>query len=647
MIRVYFLFFVPFCFGLAHGQSLEPNAPTKDSTNFSKIELIQRQLEELSENELPGLNENVDFRITGASLDDLIRGLAETHQLNVSLSKLPVTRVSNNFNNVKVKDLIVFLCLEYELDIDFVGSIMSISGLSKPIVPPVYSPVAITYQNGLLTLDLKEDSLVKVAKAVTRDTDVNVIIGNELQGYLVTGYFEDLEVGRVMEELAYANDLELAIRDNKVFAFSLPPLVEPAVPTNANGQPQRNRRSHQTNRANKGDFQIISKEAQLISFNGQQAGVASSIKDIADALNISYLFFSEPDGLLDAHFYEVSFDDFIRFALENSEATYTIDNNVYLIGDKTKVALNQYKVYQFKNRSVEGVLENILPAELLEGLTISEAIELNAVIINGSDMKMTKLISFIEEIDIRVPNILIEVILVDIRKGNSISTGIRAGLADSVPPTSGTIFPGLDMSFSSNSINNFLEDIDKRGVINLGRVTPQFYATVQALEDNNFLNIRSTPKLSTLNGNKATLTIGEKVYYLIENQNITPGVNPIVTISPNYLPVEANLQIDITPFVSSNEDITLEIVAEFSDFINPEVEGGPPGSATRKFESKIRVKNEEMIVLGGLEEARKTETGSGVPFLSRIPGLKWLFSSKTKSKAESKLVVFIKPYIAY
>ncbi len=646
MIRVYILLFIPFCYGLAHGQSLELNAQPVDSTEASKIEMIKSRLEELSKKELPGLNENVDFRITGASLDDLIRGLAETHQLNVSLSNLPVTRVSNNFNNVKVKDLIVFLWQEYELEIDFVGSIMSISGVSKPIVPPVYTPVAIDYQSGLLTLDLKEDSLVKVAKAVTRDTDANVIIGSELQGYLVTGYFEDLEVGRVMEELAYANDLELAIRENKVFAFSLPPVVESNVP-NANGQPQRNRRARTTNRAGKGDFQLISKEAQLISFNGQQAGVASSIKEIADALDISYLFFSEPEGFLDAHFHEVSFDDFIRFALENSDATYTIDNNVYLIGDETKVALNQYKVYQFKNRSVEGVLENILPEELLEGLTISEAIELNAVIINGSDMKMARLISFIEEIDIRVPNILIEVILADIRKGNSISTGIRAGLADSVPPTAGTIFPGIDMSFSSNSINNFLENIDKRGVINLGRVTPQFYATVQALEDNNYLNIRSTPKLSTLNGNKATLTIGEKVYYLIENQNITPGVNPIVTISPNYLPVEANLQIDITPFVSSNEDITLEIVAEFSDFIDPEVEGGPPGSATRKFESKIRVKNEEMIVLGGLEEARKAETGSGVPFLSRVPGLKWLFSSKTKSKAESKLVVFIKPYIAY
>jgi len=235
----------------------------------------------------------------------------------------------------------------------------------------------------------------------------------------------------------------------------------------------------------------------------------------------------------------------------------------------------------------------------------------------------------------------------DIRKGYAISTGISAGLSDSTITTQGTVFPGLDLTLSSGSVNRFLGNLDRRGVINLGRVTPQFFATIQALEDNNVLNTRSTPQLSTLNGQTATLVIGEQVSFRIENQNITPGVNPIVSISPQFEDAEANLEIELKPFVSGNEDITLDIDAEFSTFTDPLVEGGPPGTSTRQFQSKIRVKNEEMIVLGGLEETRKSENNSGVPVLSRIPVLKWLFSSKSKNKSESKLVVFIKPTVIY
>jgi type IV pilus assembly protein PilQ len=59
------------------------------------------------------------------------------------------------------------------------------------------------------------------------------------------------------------------------------------------------------------------------------------------------------------------------------------------------------------------------------------------------------------------------------------------------------------------------------------------------------------------------------------------------------------------------------------------------------------MKNDEMIVLGGIERIEKTDEGSGTPILSRIPVLKWLFSQRTKSKQKTISVVFIKPSIVY
>jgi type IV pilus assembly protein PilQ len=61
----------------------------------------------------------------------------------------------------------------------------------------------------------------------------------------------------------------------------------------------------------------------------------------------------------------------------------------------------------------------------------------------------------------------------------------------------------------------------------------------------------------------------------------------------------------------------------------------------------IRVKNEETILLGGLEESNVNDTGSGVPGLARVPVLKWLFSNRNKSRSKTKLLLLIKPTVLY
>jgi len=171
--------------------------------------------------------------------------------------------------------------------------------------------------------------------------------------------------------------------------------------------------------------------------------------------------------------------------------------------------------------------------------------------------------------------------------------------------------------------------------------------SIKALEQNGNVKIKSTPKLSTLNGHEAVMTIGKSVYYKESTQNVTGGVNPIITTSPRFSKVDANLTIKIKPVVSGDENITLDITAEFSDFIPAEIEDAPPGNATRKFVSQIRILNQETILLGGMEAVSYEKLHSGVPILSRIPILKWLFSSSTTSKSNSKLLVMIQPEIVY
>lgn len=601
---------------------------------------LRQTLDTLSK-EVPGLNEYVDFTLVNAPLTELLRAVAETHQLNVNLGHIPEIMITNNFTQVKVSDLILYICNEYEIEVRFVNNIFTFYHKEVPIIEK--EMVFLDY-NGNVSLDVQNKLLSDVAKDFTQKTGLNILVHQSAQNSMVNGFLQSVRPEKAIEIFAEANNLKIENKGDGIYQIELDmPVVDAR---NQNGY-NRNSSSFKADLRGTQLNTFRKNGAPFVSLSCFRTPVADILKQVCDQFGLNYLLLAEPNGTMSCHLDSVSFEVFLNTALESSNLAYTVDHkNIFVIGEDKIGSLAQSIVYSFLNRSVEGV-DEIIPQGLLSQVQIKPFKDLNALIITGSELPTARLLDFLKQIDRPVPNILIEVMVVEVRKGSSVKTGIKAFLGDSVPNTSGQLFSGVDLTLSSASFNRILNNLDSRGIMNLGRVTPKFYATVQAMEENNDLNIRSTPKLSTLNGHEATMTIGQSVYYLIETQNVTGGVNPIVTVTPRYEKVEANLDLKITPFVSDLEDVTMSIEAEFSDFISPQVKGAPPGNATRKFISKIRVKNEEMIVIGGLEEVSRSQTGSGIPFLSRIPLLKWLFSSKTKDKTDNKLLIFIKPTVVY
>jgi len=100
------------------------------------------------------------------------------------------------------------------------------------------------------------------------------------------------------------------------------------------------------------------------------------------------------------------------------------------------------------------------------------------------------------------------------------------------------------------------------------------------------------------------------------------------------------------PLVSGDGQITLDINVIQSSFNGNQVaDDAPPGVNSREFNSIIRVKDKDMVILGGLEEKIKNDSGTGVPFLARIPIIKWFFSKKKREDTKKKLTVLIKPTI--
>ena len=624
----------------------------------SQLVQIENQLRSLADSLVPGLREAASLTVAEASVADFLRGLAQTHRLNISVDPTLDGKVTNSFTGVKVLDLLVFLCREYNLDLRLTGNIMVFSRYQPPIeaktVPqPRLPQIQYDVVADRLTADLSNDSLPVVARQLTQLSKRNVILAPGLSDRTVRGYVEGVSLEAGLDKIAYANGLRLIkTTDN---AYLLEASDAPAAASTAS----RNRTGNQNGLlSNQGrnatsagenlfiDLKTAADGTQLLTVDASNIPIVDIINEVSLRLGINYVLFSNLPGNTTVRVQSIRYDDLLSFLLQGTTHTMKRTDGIYLIGDRNLEGFRNTRMVKMQFRPAEKIDESI-PAELKKGVDIKVFKELNGVILSGGLPQIEEISRFLLAIDQPVLNVLIEVIVMEVNKSFTIETGISALLSDSTKRTGGSVFPELNMTFGSGSINRLLNLLSSNGIVNIGRVTPNFYVQLKALEQNSNVNVRSTPKLSTLNGHEANLTIGQSVYYLEQTQNITGGVTPINSVSQRFNKVNADLSIKINPMVSGDEHITLDISAEFSDFIPPVIVGAPPGNATRKFTSMIRIKNEEMIILGGLEEVRKSNSGSGVPLLSRIPILKWLFSSRKREDNNRRLLVFIKPTLMY
>lgn len=293
-----------------------------------------------------------------------------------------------------------------------------------------------------------------------------------------------------------------------------------------------------------------------------------------------------------------------------------------------------------------GDITALFPEYVSKGLNIQVDRERNSFIVSGDPQGINRLKSFIKEIDKPIPVILIEVMILEVSKSATINSGVELGIGDKPVSDQGKLFPSGDITLGATTINKIIGGFNGFGSLNVGKVVPNFYARIQAMESNGNIKVRSTPKLATLNGHEAILSNGERSYYAITRRDIIGAQNPQTTEIKNYVPIDADLSIAIRPMVAGDNQITMSINVVQSSFNGKRVdEDAPPGMNSREFNSIIRVKNNDVVILGGLEENLKNDSGSGVPFLARIPIIKWLFSKKTRIDSKTKLSVLIRPTI--
>lgn len=612
-----------------------------------RIQIIQDKLEQLSQT-VPGLHDKVQFTFNGVSIQDFLSALSKSNGLSINVDPKISIRVTNNFNNVTALNILVFLAKNYNLDISLTGSIINVAQYQDP--NQNYHPakqIKATYnqRDNTLSFELDNDSLYNVARKITQISGKNIVVPPGLIGKKVSAFTSNAPFDNALEKLAYANEIKMVKTSDNFYLFqALTDGEELYVNGDKNTAVRRAfRPAGNATGGNVGLYSKVVNGQKLLSCDATNTPILDLVKAASQEAGKSYFLYSDIKGNITSHITDISYDNFLTALFKGTDYTYRIENGVYLLGDRKLEGLRNNRIIPLQNRSIDTV-QAMIPAEWKKGVEIKEFREQNTLLLSGSGPQIEELAEYIKQLDQLVPMVMIEVTMMDVNRSKTNSSGITLGVADSVK-TGGTLLSGFDFTFGASSINSFLDKIGG-STMNLGHVMPNFYATIKALEAHDNVEVHSVPKLTTLNGHTASLSIGSTRYYLVQTQNVIQSISsPTINFTQQYNKIDANMVINIKPVVSGDDQVTLGIKIDITDFIGTPPANAPAPTSTSKYESIIRAHNEDMIVLGGLERTQESENSSGTPILSRIPIIKYLFSTRSKTTAKITTLVFIKPTI--
>lgn len=618
----------------------------------SRFEDLKIKLESASAKQ-PGLLEVVNLSVNHYTIHEIIRAIAVENKLNLSVDSRIKATPSYNFSNAKAMDVFLLICKEHNLTMEWTGEIISFLPYEAAPLPEIVTPqkeIKLSYKiaDSTITADLNNDTLFSVIQKLSKQSGINVDLGSSLKNNLVSMTIINQKPEEVLERLADGNEVQKLSENYFRIRTAIPPQKEFENLKKSRSAQRNTSRTSNRQINTKGNYTVVVGKDSLITIDAINCELKDLIEEVCNQSSVNFFLFDEPKGALTLKTEKLSFEESLTFLLNTSDFTYRKIDSVYIIGDRKKEMFRQTETYQFQYRAIDGIAD-IIPSDMKKNIEIKESIELNSFILSGSLPEINELKRFFFSIDKVVPMILIEVMIVDINRSAKISTGLMIGQS-STSTTGGTLNGGtnggggLNATLNSTTLNGIVNAINNLGYFNLGNVGQNFYVNMRALEDNGHVHIVSTPKLAALNGHEAEMSIGETTYYQENQTNVVGTQNPQTIQTVKFVAINADLAITIRPVVSGDDQITLEITVSQSDFTN-KTGTSPPDYQKREFKSMIRMKNMEMVVLGGLENSRKSDSNTGVPWFNRVPVIKWFFGNESKENSKSELTIFIRPTV--
>ncbi len=195
------------------------------------------------------------------------------------------------------------------------------------------------------------------------------------------------------------------------------------------------------------------------------------------------------------------------------------------------------------------------------------------------------------------------------------------------------------------------------GMFSLALDLGDFTAFIELLETQGNVQVLSSPRVSTVNNQKAVIKVGSDEFFVTDISTTTTAVGTTATTTPNVTltPFFSGIALDVTPQVAANGMVTLHIhpsVSEVSDqrkvISTGEQEFTLPlaFSTIRESDSVVRARSGQVVVIGGLMQEQTEDETASVPLLGDLPVLGGLFRHTRTSSRKSELVILLRPVVA-
>ncbi len=261
---------------------------------------------------------------------------------------------------------------------------------------------------------------------------------------------------------------------------------------------------------------------------------------------------------------------------------------------------------------------------------------MDMMIITDTLTNLDRIRELIDKLDVPPIQVTIDAHIYEIDKNKEEQMGVNwqknipvAGMTDSNLFTA-TIAPMSDTAGGT-------------GVFRFGSLdVNQFTAVLSMLNTGSFAKVLSNPVITTLNNRSANITVGQAISY-ISASTVSEGGQ----VSNEVSQANANISLDVTPSVTGNDEVFLDITPNISSVLGYTTLGGnsTPNLSNRSAKTQVICKNNHTIVIGGMIKTDKSESINKVPILGNIPGIGKLFQSKSTKESRTELIIFITPHI--
>lgn len=289
---------------------------------------------------------------------------------------------------------------------------------------------------------------------------------------------------------------------------------------------------------------------------------------------------------------------------------------------------------------------NFISANLKGGVKIIPDENNNAIVIKANPEDYKTIQKVIKQVDVRPQQVLIDVMIAEVTYNESLKYGVQWYLENHGIKLDNVEYSGVGMLNEGQTLpqDTGLGESNIMGfAYGLYNPAGNLRFLLSAIEDKSDINILSSPNILAIDNQEATIEVGQQVPTITQSVTNTNS-DGTVTNSVQYR--DTGILLEVTPHINSKNLVRLEVMQEVSEAQSNTVSGiDSPLFLTRRANTTLIVKNQETVIIGGLIQEKKDNTRSGIPFLSKIPVLGYLFGGTSKNNSKTELLIAITPKV--